>query len=131
VYTVDAARSWATTVAVRNGLIVYVGSDSLPAELVGPSTEVVDLAGRMVLPGFQDAHVHPVEGGVELGECLLFDAGTAKAAVDAVRAYAAAHPDLNVDTGNRLAVSSLSEREPVEGAAGSGRAGPPSVPVRL
>jgi predicted amidohydrolase YtcJ len=94
VYTVDAARSWATTVAVRNGLIVYVGSDSLPAELVGPSTEVVDLAGRMVLPGFQDAHVHPVEGGVELGECLLFDAGTAKAAVDAVRAYAAAHPDL-------------------------------------
>ena len=71
-----------------------MGSENPPAGLIGPSTEVVDLAGRMVLPGFQDAHVHPVEGGVELGECLLFDAGTAQEAVDTVRAYAAAHPEL-------------------------------------
>ncbi len=94
VYTVDAARSWATTVAVRKGRIIYVGSGDPPAELIGPSTEVVDLAGRMVLPGFQDAHVHPVEGGVELSGCLLFDAGTAQEVVDTVRACASAHPEL-------------------------------------
>lgn len=94
VYTLDAARSWATSVAVRRGRIIYVGNGGPPATLIGPSTEVVDLAGRMVLPGFQDAHVHPVESGLELGECLVFDAGTAGAAVEAVRAYAATHPDL-------------------------------------
>jgi len=93
VYTVDAARSWAATVAVRTGRIIYVGTGGPPAELIGPSTEVVDLAGRMVLPGFQDAHVHPVEGGVELGECPLFDAGTAQEAVATVRACATAHPE--------------------------------------
>ncbi len=61
VYTVDAARSWASAVGVRHGRIVYVGTDSLPAGLIGRGTEVVDLAGRMLLPGFQDGHVHPVE----------------------------------------------------------------------
>jgi predicted amidohydrolase YtcJ len=93
VYTVDAVRSWASAVAVRGGRIVYVGPDSLPAGLIGPKTEVMDLGGKMLLPGFQDAHVHPVDSGVELGECLLYGATTPHAAVDTVRAYAAAHPD--------------------------------------
>src|SRR5687768_5636699 len=60
VYTMDAARSWASAVAVRDGRIVYVGSDSLPPGILGPNTEVVDLRGKMVLPGFQDGHVHPI-----------------------------------------------------------------------
>ena len=93
VYTVDAARSWASAVAVRDGRIVYVGSDSLPPGTIGPRTETVDLAGRMLLPGFQDAHVHPVDSGVDLGECDLNAAETASAAADTIRAYAAAHPD--------------------------------------
>jgi predicted amidohydrolase YtcJ len=94
VYTVDAARSWATAVAVRGGRIVYVGTDSLPRGLVGPRTEIVDLAGRMVLPGFQDAHVHPISSGIDLGECDISAATTAAEAADSIRAYAAAHPDL-------------------------------------
>ena len=93
VYTVDAVRSWASAVAVRGGRIVYVGSDSLPPGLIGPATEVTDLGGKMLLPGFQDAHVHPVDSGVELGECLLYDVTTPKAALDTIRAYAAAHSD--------------------------------------
>ena len=91
-YTVDAARSWATAVAVRDGRIVYVGGDSLPAGLVGPGTEVVDLAGGMVLPGFQDAHVHPISSGVELAECHLGPLTTAAAVLDSIRACAAADP---------------------------------------
>jgi predicted amidohydrolase YtcJ len=94
VYTVDAARSWATAVAIRGRRIVYVGTDSLPPGLVGPRTETVDLAGRMVLPGFQDAHVHPISSGIDLGECDLNAAKTAAEAADSIRAYAAAHPDL-------------------------------------
>ncbi|HJR51404.1 MAG TPA: amidohydrolase [Gemmatimonadales bacterium] len=93
VYTVDAARSWARSVAVRGGRIVFVGGDSLPAGLIGPKTEVVDLAGGMLLPGFQDGHVHLVAGGVELGECTLFTLATEDAVVDSVAACAAARPD--------------------------------------
>ena len=90
VYTVDAARSWARTVAVRGGRIVHVGGDSLPPGLVGPTTEVADLAGAMLLPGFQDAHVHLLEGGVELSECTLFTIESEAAVLDSLAACARA-----------------------------------------
>src|SRR5512145_48244 len=53
VYTLDAARSWAEAAAVRGDTIVYVGPDAGAARFIGPDTQVVDLAGRMLLPGFQ------------------------------------------------------------------------------
>ena len=89
----DAARSWASAVAIRDGRIVYVGSDSLPSALIGSHTEVVDLGGKMVLPGFQDGHVHPIDSGVELGDCTLYDLTTASAIEDSIRACARAHPE--------------------------------------
>jgi predicted amidohydrolase YtcJ len=92
VYTVDAARSWATAVAAKAGRITYVGGDSLPGGLIGPETEVIDLAGQMVLPGFQDGHIHLLAGGVELGECTLSMLPTPAAVADSIRACAAAHP---------------------------------------
>jgi predicted amidohydrolase YtcJ len=88
----DAARSWAGAVAVRGGRIVYVGPDTLPADLLGPRTAVVDLRGRMLLPAFQDAHVHLIDGGVDLGDCDLNDTENAAAVAAAVRACAAARP---------------------------------------
>ncbi|HEX7336834.1 MAG TPA: amidohydrolase, partial [Gemmatimonadales bacterium] len=93
VYTVDAARSWASAVGIRDGRIVYVGSDSLPPGLVGPKTEVVDLRGKMLLPGFQDGHVHPIGSGVELGECTLDELGTPKEIGDSIRACAHSQRD--------------------------------------
>ena len=74
VYTVDAARSWADSVAVRGGRIVYVGPPAGAKAFQGPGTRVVDLKGRMLLPAFHDAHVHPVSGGMELALCNLNDA---------------------------------------------------------
>jgi predicted amidohydrolase YtcJ len=93
VHTADAARSRATTVAVRGERIVAVGHDDV-RELIGPRTEVVDLAGRLLIPGFQDAHVHPVGGGLELGQCDLSGAVTLEEYRRRIRAYAEAHPDL-------------------------------------
>src|SRR5690606_40125190 len=57
VYTVDAARSWSDAVAVRGDRIVAVGAAAV-SELIGPRTRVIQADGGMVLPGFQDAHVH-------------------------------------------------------------------------
>jgi predicted amidohydrolase YtcJ len=65
VYTVDAVRRRAQAVAVRDGRIVAVGFDADIHELIEPSTEVVDLRGRLLLPGFQDAHVHAPSAGLE------------------------------------------------------------------
>ncbi|AKJ09064.1 amidohydrolase [Streptomyces incarnatus] len=82
----------ATAVAVTGDRITAVGHDEL-RELAGPRTEVVDLAGRLLLPGFQDAHVHPVPAGLELAQCDLSGRATAEETLAAVRAYSEAHPE--------------------------------------
>ncbi|MFI6567320.1 amidohydrolase [Streptomyces sp. NPDC050534] len=82
----------ATAVAVTGDRITAVGHDEVH-ELAGPRTQVVDLAGRLLLPGFQDAHVHPVPAGLELSQCDLTGTRTAGETVAAVRAYAEAHPE--------------------------------------
>jgi predicted amidohydrolase YtcJ len=94
VYTVDAARSWAQAVAVRGGRIVAIGTDDSVSDLIGPTTEVHDLRGRMLLPGFQDAHVHPPSGGLEMLECNLNEAYTQEGYERIVAEYASEHPDV-------------------------------------
>ncbi|GAA4356985.1 amidohydrolase [Angustibacter luteus] len=85
----------ATAVAVRDGRVLAVGSDDEVRAAVGDATEVVDLAGRLVLPGFTDAHVHPVQGGVERLGCDLTGATGAADTLDRVRRFADAHPELD------------------------------------
>ncbi|MCF2528233.1 amidohydrolase [Yinghuangia soli] len=92
VFTVDPARRWASAVAVRGGRIVAVGHDEV-RELVGPGTETIDLKGRLLVPGFQDAHVHPVFAGLTMSRCDLSEAETQEESVATVAAYAAANPD--------------------------------------
>jgi predicted amidohydrolase YtcJ len=93
VYTVDASRSWASAVAIAEGRIVSVGSDDDVHELIGSSTEVVDLGGRMLLPGFQDAHVHPPSSGFEMLHCNLSEVYAVEDYERVVAGYASAHPD--------------------------------------
>jgi predicted amidohydrolase YtcJ len=93
VYTVDAVRSWAQAVAVKDGRIAAVGTDAQIADLRGADTEVVDLGGRMLLPGFQDSHVHPVGGGQDRLQCELHDAHDRDEYLRIVEAYATEHPE--------------------------------------
>ena len=78
VYTVDAKRGWANAVAIRENRIMLVGSDDEALELRGKNTRVVDLAGRMMLPGFHDSHVHPIEAGMGYLGCSLHEGRSAK-----------------------------------------------------
>jgi predicted amidohydrolase YtcJ len=94
VYTVDAARSWAQAVSIKDGRIQLVGTDDDVRQAVGPGTEIVDLAGRMLVPGFQDAHVHPVAGGLDMLQCNLHGLSTADEYLAAIRDYADTHPDV-------------------------------------
>jgi hypothetical protein len=93
IYTMDRARSWAEAVAIKGEKIVYVGSSAGAADFIGPRTKVVDLGGRMVLPGFQDSHLHPVGAGVAYLGCPLYDLETKEAYVKAVKECAAKHSD--------------------------------------
>jgi hypothetical protein len=76
VWTGDPAAPTAGAVAVKGGRVVAVGSDADMESLVGQGTRVVDLAGRMLLPGFIDSHVHFLDGGFKLAGVDLRDAAT-------------------------------------------------------
>ncbi len=71
IYTVDASRSWAQAIAIADGTILAVGKNTEIDLLAGPLTEVVDLKGRMVMPGIVDTHTHTIEAGVINQKCRL------------------------------------------------------------
>ncbi|MGA7204043.1 MAG: amidohydrolase [Specibacter sp.] len=79
-------------VAVTGRHISAVGPDADIERLAGPDTERVDLAGALLAPGFQDAHIHPVSGGVELLQCNLSEAENAQQTLSTIAKYAATHP---------------------------------------
>jgi predicted amidohydrolase YtcJ len=93
IYTVDGARSWAETIAIDDGRIVYVGNDASAKDYIGPQTEVVDLEGRMVMPGMQDVHIHPISGGIEANGCDLNAATTVDEYIAIIKKYADEHPN--------------------------------------
>lgn len=82
--------SWhpSSAVAVRAGTITAVGREAVGA-VTGPGTEIVDLAGGLLLPGFVDAHVHPIEGGLERMRCDLTGGDTRDDYLGLVRRYSA------------------------------------------
>jgi hypothetical protein len=88
----DPQRPEATAIAIRGGRIAYVGGDERVARSIGPGTRVIELEGRLVLPGFHDTHVHPVTGGIELGECDLNEAEDRAAVLAMVRECARQAP---------------------------------------
>ena len=91
--TMDAARRWATALAARDGRLVTVGPDADVRTHIGPRTRVIELRGRTVVPGFQDAHVHPVGGGLDMLRCDLHDSLLAADYVEIIATYARTHPD--------------------------------------
>jgi predicted amidohydrolase YtcJ len=62
IYTVDDDNPWAEAIAVDEGRISYVGGNSGVEAHVDSNTEIIDARGQLLLPGFIDAHVHPLEG---------------------------------------------------------------------
>ncbi len=106
VLTLDPARSRATSLAVTGDRITAVGHDEV-RELIGPGTEVVDLTGKLLLPGFQDSHIHAVGGGTELAECDLTGSTDVTEYLARIREYAEAHPDREWITGGGWSMESF------------------------
>ncbi|MEU6880998.1 amidohydrolase [Streptomyces sp. NPDC046712] len=106
VHTGDPARTRASSLAVTGERITAVGHDDVH-ELIGPDTEVVDLRGKLLLPGFQDSHVHAVFGGTELAECDLTGTVGVEDYLTLVREFAEAHPDRPWITGGGWSMESF------------------------
>ncbi len=73
VYRVTDTDPWATAVAITGKRITYVGDDAGATSFIGTNTRVVELGGKMLMPAFQDAHVHPVDSGMTFNQCAVFN----------------------------------------------------------
>ncbi len=88
VRTMDEKQLVAEAVAVYGNRIVAVGSNAEVRKLAGSRTRVLDAGGRLVLPGFNDAHVHFLSGGFQLASVDLRDAATPQEFAERVRQFA-------------------------------------------
>jgi predicted amidohydrolase YtcJ len=93
VYTMNADAPEADAVVVRNDSILYVGDAAGAEPFIGESTDVRDLGGQLVLPGFIDTHSHLVVGGGYATALSLETWGTVDDWVQAIADYAAANED--------------------------------------
>src|SRR5262245_19471130 len=92
IHTMDAKRDIARSIAVLNGKIVAVGTDADTKAFIGPNTRVIDAGGKLVLPGFNDAHVHFIETGAQLSSVDLRSAKSPQEFVQRIKDFVARQP---------------------------------------
>jgi predicted amidohydrolase YtcJ len=93
IYTVDAKKPWAQSLATRNGKIVAVGTNEQVGRMRGIGTKMIDAGGKLVLPGFTDCHIHLIDGGFSLTQANLEGAKDIADIQNRLRSYAQEHPD--------------------------------------
>ena len=95
IYTVNKDQPWAEAVAIAGDTITYVGGASGLKHHIGLATEVIDLDGKMVLPGFVEGHMHPVAGGM-LATGLDLQTDDRDELFQRLRTYVAENPGLDL-----------------------------------
>lgn len=93
VYSGNDAAPVQASLAIAGGRILAVGTGDVIDVAVGPETQRVDLRGQLVVPGFQDAHIHPVFAGIEMLQCDLTGVESADEALAVIGRYAEENPD--------------------------------------
>jgi predicted amidohydrolase YtcJ len=100
-------------VVTRGDRIVFVGPEAEARELAGPAGEdEVDLAGGLVAPGFQDAHVHPMVGGLEQTRCDLSGHESREEYLHVIKKYAEEHPEEPWIRGGGWSLASFPQEAP-------------------
>ena len=100
VYTVDKQRRFAEAVVVTGNKIAYVGNNEGAEDYIGPHSDMIDLAGKMVLPGFIDSHAHASSTINEDDSVILYHLESKADYISAVQDFADRHPDLSVIYGH-------------------------------
>ena len=103
IYTVNEKVDWdkqpQQVLAIAGKRIIYVGNDSDALDFIGPKTRIVDLAGKMVLPGFIEAHAHPSGAALLLAGVSLFNATTSDGYLKLIRKYVSENPNASIIRG--------------------------------
>jgi len=116
VYTADQQDSICDAVAIQGKTILFVGSNEEVQQYAGPKTIVYDLAGKMVIPGLIDTHIHPPGLSLlELYEVQLADIGTLEGYLEAIKAFYSRNPDAKAIYGRGWSWDGLTGREATKG----------------
>ncbi len=100
IYTLDSQRPWAQAVAIQANRIVCVGGVSDVNAYIGPDTEVLDLNGKLVLPGFIDSHAHVSDSPNPEALADLNNLDSKSDILAAVKRFANTHPTYSVIYGS-------------------------------
>ena len=99
IYTVDGKRSWAQAVAITRDKIVLVGANADVDPYIESDTDVINLDGKMVLPGFVDAHAHPSHAMDLVGNINLYLQDSLEIYQKTIADFVESHPDAEVFRG--------------------------------
>ncbi len=116
IYTIDQEGTVAEALAIMDGKIMAVGSSDDLESYIGPDTEVIDLEGKMVLPGMNECHLHPPGSALDdLYNISLFGVLYEEETMETIREFVESHPDLDAYYGNGFSIGAF---EGVEAALG-------------
>jgi predicted amidohydrolase YtcJ len=99
IYTVNQAQPWVEAIAIKNGKFLVVGTNAEAEAASGSDTQVVDLGGRMAMPGLIDVHVHPLSVAQSWANLKIENPGDADAILEQLRRYVEANPDVSMIRG--------------------------------
>lgn len=116
IYTVNQNQPWAEAMVIENGTIKYVGNNDEAARYEVAGARIIDLAGKMVLPGIHDVHIHPLESGSDNTHFELnYDETNAENFIPAIRQAAVEFPgqDWLIGYGHNIDTLLMAPRNPV------------------
>lgn len=87
IWTGDEGQPWAEAIAVKGETIIHVGSSEEVRKMLDDGTKLIDAKGQMLVPGFNDAHVHFIDGGFGLSSVSLRDAKTKQEFIARIAAF--------------------------------------------
>lgn len=112
IYTMSAARNKVQALAVKDGNILFTGTNEAAKEWAGNQTKVIDLKDRMVLPSFNDGHIHPFHAGKRLLNCDLTGLKEEGEILAAIEDYCKKHPDKEWIIGDGLWLPNVGNGNP-------------------
>ncbi len=116
IFTADAGDHFAEAVAIKDGIIIFVGSAEAVQSYIDESTNLVDLEGSMILPGMTDAHIHaPGTILTRLYQIDLNGIKTEAATIETIASFVAKHPTLKIYYGSGFSVGAFSGEEVAKG----------------
>ncbi len=112
IYTANDENSIVEAIAVKDGIIIFTGSNEDAAFYLSVAVEAVDLAGKMVLPGFIDSHLHaPGRTLTDLYNVSLYEARSEGEINETIAAFVSANPDLDIYYGEGFSIGAFSGDE--------------------